>query len=215
MKRYVVILALLTVAAVSGGVLAGGSVTTTLDGFQVGCSGLWYTFTTTANVIEAHNHVIDVAANFDMTDDPSPYHYVPTVGPGTHTVTIVYPYTLPQGSLIELGEIHAHADDSNIDLINGVFACSDPVPETCGLSIPAGSVVGEAPYAPQVYWEPGKASPGLRLNPGTYIVIGQDASETYYKVVLACQTVWVLKAEMQPSYLPPQNGAPLPTRIVS
>jgi hypothetical protein len=45
-------------------------------------------------------------------------------------------------------------------------------------------------------------------------VIGQDKSETYYQVVLACQLLWVRKDAMQPSALPPQNGAPLPTRIV-
>ena len=84
----------------------------------------------------------------------------------------------------------------------------------CQLPIPEGSVVGDTPYSAQVYWAPGKVSPGIFLNPGTYVVIGQDESETYYKIVLACQYVWVLKSDMQPSYLPPQNGAPLPTRIV-
>ncbi|MBX3066531.1 MAG: hypothetical protein KF726_26355 [Anaerolineae bacterium] len=85
----------------------------------------------------------------------------------------------------------------------------------CGISIPSGSVVGEAPLGAQVYYEPGNISAGVVLNPGTYWVIGQDASETYYKVVLACQTVWVRKDTMQPSYQAPQNGTPLPTRIVS
>ncbi len=84
----------------------------------------------------------------------------------------------------------------------------------CTLPVPEGSVVGDTPYSAQVYWAPGKVSPGVFLNPGTYIIIGQDESETYYKAVLACQYVWVLKSDMQPSYLPPQNGAPLPTRIV-
>ncbi len=86
---------------------------------------------------------------------------------------------------------------------------------TCQLSAPAGSVVGEAPAGAQVYWSPGNISPGVVLNPGTYIVVGQDASETFYKVVLACQYVWVRKDTMQPSFQAPQNGAPLPTTIVS
>ena len=89
------------------------------------------------------------------------------------------------------------------------------VPTGCRLSIPAGSVVGEAPLGAQVYWSPGNVSPGIVLNPGTYIVVGQDESETYYQIFLACQFVWVRKDTMQPSYLPPQNGTPLPTRIVS
>lgn len=85
---------------------------------------------------------------------------------------------------------------------------------SCRLNIPEGSVVGEAPLGAQAFYEPGNAS-NFSLNPGTYIVIGQDESESYYKIVLACQTLWVLKESMQPSYLLPQNGTPLPTRIVS
>ncbi len=86
---------------------------------------------------------------------------------------------------------------------------------TCLLDVPAGSVVGDTPFQTQVYYEPGNVSPGVVLNPGTYIVIGQDESETYYKIMLSCQFVWVRKENMQPSYEPPQNGAPLPTRIVN
>ena len=85
----------------------------------------------------------------------------------------------------------------------------------CLLDVPAGSVVGDTPFQTQVYYEPGNVSPGIFLNPGTYIVIGQDESETYYKIMLACQFVWVRKENMQPSYEPPQNGAPLPTRIIN
>ncbi len=84
----------------------------------------------------------------------------------------------------------------------------------CQLAIPSGSVVGEASNGAQVYYAPGQATT-ITLNPGTYLVVGQDASETYYKVVLACQYVWVRKDAMQPSYQAPQNGAPLPTRVVS
>ncbi|MBK9748344.1 MAG: hypothetical protein IPO91_16435 [Chloroflexi bacterium] len=84
----------------------------------------------------------------------------------------------------------------------------------CTLPVPEGSVVGDIPFNAQVYYAPGSASPGVLLNPGTYIVIGQDVSETYYQIVLACQYVWVLKSNVQPSYQPPQNGAALPTRIV-
>lgn len=97
------------------------------------------------------------------------------------------------------------------------LACSAPAPDAsgCKLAIPPGSVVGDLPFKTQLYWSPGNASPGHFVNPGTYVVVGQDQTETYYKIVLACQFVWVPKANMQPSYLPPQNGAPLPTRIVS
>ncbi|MBK8030323.1 MAG: hypothetical protein IPK17_12635 [Chloroflexi bacterium] len=87
------------------------------------------------------------------------------------------------------------------------------VGDVCTLSIPEGSVVGDAPFSTPIYYSPGNST-GASLNPGTYIVVGQDASESYYKIVLACQFVWVPKNMLQPSYLPPQNGAPLPTRIV-
>ena len=85
---------------------------------------------------------------------------------------------------------------------------------SCTLNIPSGSVVGEAPLGAQIYYAPGQST-NLTLNPGTYIVVGQDETETYYKVVLACQFVWVRKDSMQPSYQAPQNGQALPTRIVS
>ncbi len=96
----------------------------------------------------------------------------------------------------------------------GAFGAAPGAGPGCLLDVPAGSVVGDTPFQTQVYYEPGNVSPGVFLNPGTYIVIGQDESETYYKIMLACQFVWVRKENMQPSYQPPQNGTPLPTRIV-
>ncbi|MBK8027406.1 MAG: hypothetical protein IPK19_39960 [Chloroflexi bacterium] len=84
----------------------------------------------------------------------------------------------------------------------------------CSLAVPAGSVVGSAPLGAQIYYSPGNAT-NLTLNPGTYLVVGQDSTETYYKIVLACQFVWVRKDAMGPSFEAPQNGAPLPAGIVS
>lgn len=88
-----------------------------------------------------------------------------------------------------------------------------PTVERCSLSVPAGSVIGEAPLGANIYYAPGAVTEHV-LKPGTYHVVGQDASETYYKIVLACQFIWVRKDTMQPSFQFPQNGAPLPTRIV-
>ncbi|MFN8529111.1 MAG: hypothetical protein U0670_10900 [Anaerolineae bacterium] len=85
---------------------------------------------------------------------------------------------------------------------------------TCTLSIPSGSVVGEAPAGAQIFSAPGAAT-NLTLNPGTYWVVGVDESGGFYKIVLACQFLWVPVDTMGPSYQAPQNGAPLPTRVVS
>ncbi len=117
----------------------------------------------------------------------------------------------PVGTILYAWQLVVDGCDTGNILFNGVPNAGG----TCSLVIPSGSVVGEAPAGAQAYYAPGQAAPGVVLNPGTYTVIGQDASETYYKVVLACQTLWVRKDTMQPSYQAPQNGAPLPTRIVS
>lgn len=85
---------------------------------------------------------------------------------------------------------------------------------TC-IPIPAGSVVGDLPFSTQAYYSPGNLAQGVVLNPGTYWVIGQDESAQYYKIILSCQYLWVPVNTMQPSYQQPQNGAPLPTRVVS
>lgn len=87
----------------------------------------------------------------------------------------------------------------------------------CALNIPAGSVVGAMPFGAHLYWAPGKVtSPLLTANPGSYWVIGQDASETYYQIVIACQLRWVPKTTMGP-YSDGKNwfNNPLPTRIIS
>ncbi|MCA9911201.1 MAG: hypothetical protein KC519_21260, partial [Anaerolineae bacterium] len=89
--------------------------------------------------------------------------------------------------------------------------------DVCRIQLPSGSVVGEAPLGAQVYWLPevGKEAPGIILNPGTYWVVGVDETGEFSKIWLTCEsTFWVRSEALQPSYLPPQNGAPLPTRIV-
>ena len=82
------------------------------------------------------------------------------------------------------------------------------------LVLPAGSVVGDAPFETQAYYAPGEVSPGVILNPGTYWVIGEDESGAYYKIMLSCQYLWVPVESMQPSFQSPWNGQPLPTRVV-
>jgi len=88
------------------------------------------------------------------------------------------------------------------------------VTSSSGIPIPAGSVVGDLPNAIRAYYRPGNLST-VTLNAGTYWVIGVDESGAYYKIILANQYLWVPVESMQPSYQAPQNGAPLPTRVVN
>lgn len=96
-----------------------------------------------------------------------------------------------------------------IELVNQAFggdACA-PLPDS--------SVMGDLPAGAQAYYAPGKVSPDVFINPGTYWVIGEDASGQYDEIMLACQYLWVPVTSMQPSYQPPWSGQPLPTRVVS
>ncbi len=76
------------------------------------------------------------------------------------------------------------------------------------------SVVGDLPFQTQAYYAPGKVSPGVMVNPGTYWVLGQDKNGEYYKIRIACQYLWVPVNVMQPSFQPPWQGQPLPTTNV-
>ncbi len=81
-------------------------------------------------------------------------------------------------------------------------------------TLPDGSVVGALPESTQAFYAPGKVSPGLFINPGTYWVIGEDSSGQYYEIMLSCQFLWVPINSMQPSYQSPWTGQSLPTRVV-
>ncbi len=145
------------------------------------------------------------------------FTYGAVPNPGTYPIPAGQQMTLdfylerPVGTVLYTWQLVVDGCDTGNILFNGAPNAGG----ACSLVIPSGSVVGEAPAGAQAYYTPGQAAPGVVLNPGTYTVIGQDASETYYKIVLACQTLWVRKDTMQPSYQAPQNGTPLPTRIVS
>ncbi|MFN8560512.1 MAG: hypothetical protein U0703_02510 [Anaerolineae bacterium] len=85
---------------------------------------------------------------------------------------------------------------------------------TC-LPLTADAVVGDMPFNTQAYYEPGKVASGVVINAGTYWVLGEDESGAYYKILLACQYLWVPVNSMQPSFQPPWQGQPLPTGVVS
>lgn len=97
-----------------------------------------------------------------------------------------------------------------------------PAPTLRGgcLDVPAGSVVGEMTSPSRIYWAPGQVSPTGSMQPTpdnkTYWVVGVDESGEYYKIILACQYIWVPVGVMAPAYGDPVwNGTPLPTRVVS
>jgi hypothetical protein len=144
------------------------------------------------------------------------FTYGAVPNPGTYPIrgtddALDFTLERPIGTILYAWRLVVDGCDTGNIIYNGVPGGAGG---GCALSIPEGSVVGEAPLGAEVYYAPGSIVPGVVLNPGTYIVIGQDESETYYRVVLACQLLWVRKDTMQPSFLPPQNGAALPTRIV-
>ena len=148
------------------------------------------------------------------------YGAVPNPGtypiPSGQEMRLDFTLERPKGTILFAWTLIVTGCDTGTILYNGLTSGLVPAGgPVCNTAIPDGSVVGEAPLGAQVFWAPGNESPGLVLNPGTYHVIGQDASETYYKLFFNCQYIWVRKDTMQPSYLPPQNGAPLPQRIVS
>jgi len=143
------------------------------------------------------------------------FTYGPVPNPGTYPIPsgqMRLDFTLerPIGTILYSWQLVVDGCATGNILYNGV-----PQTNGCGLNIPDNSVVGEAPLGAQAFYAPGQIASGVVLNPGTYIVTGQDESETYYQVVLACQLLWVRKDTMQPSFQAPQNGAPLPTQIVS
>jgi hypothetical protein len=95
----------------------------------------------------------------------------------------------------------------------------DVVAPGCDVQISlAGAVSGAFTQTTATYWEPSAdamTSPPVIIEAGkTYYVFGQDASESYYKVLLQCTFLWVPKDTVGPNYDDVWNGAPLPTTIV-
>jgi hypothetical protein len=88
------------------------------------------------------------------------------------------------------------------------------VSRPCLANPTANSVVGDLPFLTQAYYEPGKASPGIFVNPGTYWVLGVDESAEYYKIIISCQYVWVPVQNMQPNFDSVWQGRLLPTDVV-
>ena len=99
----------------------------------------------------------------------------------------------------------------------GVYGAGGP---GCEIAIPAGSVVGQFLTDAVVYWEPnlGSGSPYIIDDQDDLVktawVVGQDETGTFYKIIWACQEVWVLKSTMSPNPDAVWQSTPLPTGIV-
>lgn len=84
-----------------------------------------------------------------------------------------------------------------------------------GGCIPYDGVMGDIPHSTQAYFAPGKQANGVTVNPGTYMVVGVDESSGFYKIIVACDYVWVPVSAVQPSFQSPWSGQPLPSGVVS
>jgi hypothetical protein len=86
------------------------------------------------------------------------------------------------------------------------------------IAIPSTAVVGWFVTSAAAYWRPGQlvTNPPITIDAGkTYYVIGQDQSQQYYKILLGCDFVWVLKSTVGPNFDDVWHGMPLPTAIVN
>jgi hypothetical protein len=96
------------------------------------------------------------------------------------------------------------------------------VPAQCAVgcdllvAIPSQAVMGQFVADALIYYAPGKLIvPNLTIPAGkTYLVIGQDASGQYRKILLQCKFVWVPFASVGPDPEALWNNKPLPTTVV-
>jgi hypothetical protein len=114
------------------------------------------------------------------------------------------------------------SDPRPTDMISGTvtLVCGEEEESAPGcasfVNVPAQAVVGTFNWNSELYWMPGEpVSPVKSMEAGQSLwVAGQDESEMYYKVNLACDWYWVRKETMGPNYDDVWNGAPLPQDIV-
>ncbi len=125
-----------------------------------------------------------------------------------YLTTVIQYDTVIDGQVVYRSLLTMNCPDETASISNQAFGSG-----MC-LALPEGSVVGDMPQGAQAFYAPGKAT-NFSINPGTYWVLGQDESGQYYKILLACQYLWVPVDTMQPSYQAPWTGQPLPTRVVN
>ena len=166
------------------------------------------------DIISVHVEVIDSGGTKLAEDD-----FGATFG-NTYNRSITYSQTAvgPQityylyYSADRLEEYNVLADVEVVD------AACKAIPG-CDLAIPLPStaVVGEFKTDAAAYWKPGQliTNPSITIQAGkTYYVIGQDVTQQYYKVLISCSFVWVLKSTVGPNFDNVWMGKPLPTDIV-
>jgi len=174
----------------------------------------WIIVDAVGNIVnwDAENVSVGSTSPIDFTYSPQANQVLPV------TINLIDPVQLPADE--------AEALAAPV-IASMVFDAADFVPSCAQLphaapavgsaacpNLPSGAVVGSLPNATRAYYRPGNLST-VTVNPGTYWVIGVDESGAYYKIMLACQFLWLPIESMQPSYQAPQNGAPLPTNTVS
>lgn len=98
-----------------------------LIAYHVGCSSLTITFRTTdETAYELHSHVYISGTETDLTGyEDSPYHYVPLDGAGTYTITLIYQFPQPQGTVLFIDTLHTHSKEETSDFLYGDYTCSD------------------------------------------------------------------------------------------
>ena len=92
-----------------------------------------------------------------------------------------------------------------------------PRPSECGVPLTPWAVVGRFTADAPTYWAPDRlVAPRTTIPAGkTAWVLGMDASGGYYKIVWACDTLWVPANTMGPNIGDPiWDGTPLPTNTV-
>lgn len=101
-------------------------------------------------------------------------------------------------------------DDDDVVIAAPVPGCD------LAMAMPANSVVGTFVADARLHWSPGAAiEPALTLEAGKSVwVLGLDASGMYYKIILACDYLWVPVGTIGPNYDAVWNGTPLPTTVV-
>jgi hypothetical protein len=125
--------------------------------------------------------------------------YITTPG-ATSTYDFVDPYDVPSDVQQQCAEI------------GGTAAQPECLPLTDN------AVVGRVLSTTPAYWAPGKVAPGVTINPfitPTLWVLGVDESGEFYKVLLACQYLWLPVDTMGPNPDSVWQGRLLPTTVVS